>query len=154
MFQWTFSLPPEPVASWSNFLSSNPEAMIGFSTLGPRTFHQLQTSFTAAYLQVGLPPRRHVLPFPATTLWERLYPSARVETEEIRITYPSVQAFLRAIKYAGADCASTRPTPIPREVYLRMCEYYATHFPAPQQAGIQVTYEAVYVILTDLSAHG
>ena len=120
-----------------------PGGWLAVSAFGARTFEELRASFEAAYRACGLPSREHVLSLLSYDGWRAICPDAECQQDVYVMSYPSVRAFLRAVKRAGASYPGARARSLPRAVWERMEDHYARTFPADGTAGIRATYQRI-----------
>jgi malonyl-CoA O-methyltransferase len=107
-FQW-FNHPRKTVSGYLDCLSS--EGVFAFSTFGPRTFHELHTSFDWASEQLNLPSDRHGQAFLSMDYWNGIFKGKATkhelfEQEHIEL-FTTVRDFLHSIKKVGASNATS-----------------------------------------------
>ncbi|HMO49911.1 MAG TPA: methyltransferase domain-containing protein [Kiritimatiellia bacterium] len=139
--QW-FQQPEDTLRYFQRRLT--PGGLMAWTTFGPKTFQELQTSFQAAYDQLGIPARPHNLPMLSMSYWTERFPEAEHEEAVYSCTYPDVRDFLRAVQLAGASYSPSGNQPLPRALVRAMMAYYQKHYPVANAAGIRATYHALF----------
>lgn len=123
-----------------------PGGMLAFATFGPRTFWELDCAFVAAGDREG--PRRGPLFF-APEEWAAMAKGAALIVRDVqevywRKRYPTVRAFLDAVKGTGANHAPAGPLRANRRTLLGMLEQYERLF--GERDGVPATYHVVWVV--------
>ena len=123
-----------------------PGGMLAFATFGPRTFWELDRDFAAAGDREAT--RRGPIFF-APEAWAAMAEEAGLAVREVREAhwrkrYPTVRAFLDAVKRTGASHAPAGPLRANRRTLLGMLEQYERLFGEPD--GVPATYHVVWIV--------
>jgi malonyl-CoA O-methyltransferase len=145
-FQW-FTRPGETLAAYYRSLA--PGGVLAFSTLGPQTFQELAESLERAARGLNLPAAP---PIPAQGFGDREtwshrlhragFPQPRLAREMVTATFPSVQAFLKALQATGAT--NPRPCPFPPRLLRALLAAYQTGY--DRDGAIPVSYEIIWAV--------
>ena len=145
-FQW-FTPPGETLAAYYQSLA--PGGVLAFSTLGPRTFHELAGALAQAARSLELPaaPPIPAQGFANRETWaNRLYragfPPARLTREMLTTTCPSVPEFLKALQATGAT--NPRPGAFPRRLLAGLIAAYQSGY--GRDGAIPVSYEIIWAV--------
>ncbi|MGO8760998.1 MAG: methyltransferase [Desulfobaccales bacterium] len=145
-FQW-FTHPEETLAALYRNLA--PGGVLAFSTLGPRTFHELAEALNRAArsLNLAAPPAIPAQGFGDRETWaHRLYgagfPQVRLAREMVTATFPSVKEFLKALQATGAT--NPRPCPLSPRLLAGLIEAYQTNYGS--DGAIPVSYEMIWAV--------
>jgi len=146
VFQW-FSRPGDTLREYFQLLG--PGGCLAFAALGPATFRELAQALAAAasVLALGEPPDIPARRFCSAEIWQNFLAAAgflgvRVQRGLRTKTYPTVQAFLRALQATGAT--NPAPRPFSPRLYRRMAGAYREAFGV--NGFIPVTYEAIWAV--------
>jgi len=128
-----------------------PAGTLAFSTFGSNTFHELHSSFQAAYRQLGKQDaERHGLTFREAREVEQMmiaagFQNVSVESFNEVLYYPSVRDFLYAIKSVGANTSQAKQGNSlgAKKLLLAMMDAYDQLYRTDR--GIPVTYEVMIV---------
>ncbi|MED4602306.1 malonyl-ACP O-methyltransferase BioC [Paenibacillus validus] len=148
--QW-FNEPADTMRAWLRMLK--PEGVLAFATFGPRTFHELHDSFTAAAESLQAAGRRRGQHFLSLSDWESLLDGASEEVtraftgEETmyELHFRDVRSFLYSVKKTGAGNANQEPAGgggISRKLLAAMEKAYVERYREPE--GIRATYHLLY----------
>jgi malonyl-CoA O-methyltransferase len=152
VFQW-FQLPSLTVRGLLSKLHSS-GGVFAFSTFGPRTFHELHASFTAAERLLSIDPVPHGQAFLPGNFWRTLFsdfvenPYAfRWEQMDRTLLHPTVGDFLTSIKRIGAGNATQASGSLPhmRQLFKHMEAYYLEHYSV--EGSIQATYDLGFGVI-------
>ena len=145
-FQW-FTHPEETLAAYYRNLA--PGGVLAFSTLGPRTFHELAEALNRAARSLNLPvtPPIPAQGFGDRETWaHRLYragfPKAGLAREMVTATFPSVKEFLKALQATGAT--NPRPCSISPRLLHALIATYQTGY--GRDGAIPVSYEMIWAV--------
>ena len=145
-FQW-FTLPGETLKAYFQTLS--PGGCLAFSTLGPRTFRELDASLSqaAATLNLDAAPEITARRFLDCQNWEDLlalagFSQVRLSREILTAHFPSVPEFLQALKATGAT--NPRPRPFSPRLFSALIQAYEARF--RQNGSVPVTYEVIWAV--------
>ncbi len=145
-FQW-FTRPGKTLAAY--YQSLGPGGVLAFSTLGPRTFHELAGALAQAARCLDLPtaPPIPAQGFANREAWSnRLYRAgfrqARLTREMLTATCPSVPEFLKALQATGAT--NPRPGPFPRRLLTGLIAAYQNAY--GRDGAIPVSYEIIWAV--------
>ncbi len=145
-FQW-FTDPEGTLKAYWRSLA--PGGRLAFSTLGPRTFHELAASVRRASQALRLPevPEIPAVRFLGPADWQKSLHRAgfsRVKMAEktMLVDFPSVVEFLKALQATGAT------NPRPRAFTPRFFKSLDTAYQAAfrQNGTIPVTYEVIWAL--------
>lgn len=143
-FQW-FTLPGETLKAYFQTLS--PGGCLAFSTLGPRTFRELDASLSqaAATLNLDAAPEITARRFLDCQNWEDLlalagFSQVRLTRQIITAHFPTVPEFLQALKATGAT--NPRPRPFSPRLFSALIRAYEARF--RQNGSVPVTYEVIW----------
>jgi malonyl-CoA O-methyltransferase len=151
-FQW-FQHPSQTIKSLLSKLQPS-GSVFAFSTFGPRTFHELHSSFLAAETLLSIDPVPHGQAFLPRSFWRKLFANLlsnsqtfKWEQRERIFLHPSVRDFLTSIKRVGAGNATRSSGSIPqvRQLFKQMEAHYLEHFSVEDR--IQATYDLGYGII-------
>ena len=145
-FQW-FTHPRTTLESQAQTLA--PGGCLAFSTLGPRTFRELDASLiqAAAALNVPRMPEIPARNFNTLKKWEYFLDQAgftRVQStrEILEAHFPNVPEFLKAIKALGAT--NPQPRAFSPRLLNALIRAYESRF--RQNGSIPVTYEIIWAL--------
>ncbi|GFN32094.1 methyltransferase domain-containing protein [Paenibacillus xylaniclasticus] len=153
-FQW-FVQPARTLAALHETISQG--GLLAFTTFGPRTMHELHTSFRHAYERLHLSYRHHGLTFLPLSSWQNMLQEAgfrlvdAVSLEQVE-RHRSVPAFLHTVKAIGASVSSaevnsfTSKVSTMRKLFHEMYRVYESLFPASCGTGITATYETLMLV--------
>jgi malonyl-CoA O-methyltransferase len=143
-FQW-FTNPGETLQAYFQALS--PGGCLAFSTLGPRTFRELDASLSqaAATLNLAAAPEITARRFLDSRDWEDLlalagFSRVRLTRQIITAHFPSVPEFLQALKATGAT--NPRPRPFSPRLFSALIRAYDARF--RQNGSVPVTYDVIW----------
>lgn len=145
-FQW---LSQPAVTLRGLFRMLRPGASLFFSTFGPRTFTELHESFAQAHAVLGQDEVRHGLSFHSASDWKAMLLSAGfddclVTSQQVKLYYPGVREFLRAVKAVGANASQEKAPGLgSRRLLAEMIRYYEDIYGS--EKGIPVTYDLIYI---------
>ncbi len=145
-FQW-FTNPGGALQAYAQALS--PQGCLAFSTLGPRTFGELDASLhqAAACLNLTAPPAIAAREFLNYRHWEDLlalagFSQVRLTRQIITADFPNVPEFLRALKAMGAT--NPRPRPFSPRLLNALIQAYEARFRT--NGSVPATYEVIWAI--------
>lgn len=145
-FQW-FTHPGAALESQAQALA--PGGCLAFSTLGPRTFKELDASLVEAAQALNVPrmPEIPARSFNTLRKWEALLEQAgfsRVQSarEILEAHFPNVPEFLKALKALGAT--NPRPRAFSPRLLNALIRAYESRF--RQNGSIPVTYEIIWTL--------
>jgi malonyl-CoA O-methyltransferase len=145
-FQW-FTRPGETLRVYAQLL--NPGGWLAFSSLGPKTFTELQTALglAAAVINLERPPLIPARDFLTLGDWEDLLDLAglsRVQSlvQTLEAHFPGVPEFLRALKAMGAT--NPRPRAFSPRLLQALVRAYDSRF--RQNGTIPVTYDIFWAL--------
>lgn len=152
VFQW-FSRPGETMAAY--YLLLAPGGTLAFAALGPATFQELTGALKKASQDLGY-PSSYSIPaagFTSRETWEKLLREAGFQEVRLRRclrqeVFPSVQDFLRALKFTGAT--NPEPRPLPPRFFRRLLEAYREAYGL--NGFIPVTYEALWAVARKMAS--
>ncbi|WP_164779517.1 methyltransferase domain-containing protein [Paenibacillus kobensis] len=153
-FQW-FVHPARTLAALRGSLSDG--GLLAFTTFGPRTMHELHTSFQQAYHRLEMPYKHHGLSFHSLSAWQNMLHDSGwrlldASSQEQIETHRSVPDFLHTVKAIGASAASTDAQRISlgdgagRRLFREMFQIYESLFPEPDGTGVAATYETITIL--------
>jgi malonyl-CoA O-methyltransferase len=151
-FQW-FNQPAATIDQYLRLL--NKGGTFAFATFGPQTFYELRASFQAAELELKLPHTKHGQSFSSAEEWLSFFPKQSGTSfewhDELRVEhFPTVGAFLNAVKRVGASNANASSTSgqqthfAGKSMFRAMEQWYWQHY--ADERGIHATYELGFAI--------
>jgi len=145
-FQW-FTRPQETLQAYARILS--PGGCLAFSSLGPRTFRELETSLSlaAAALHLERTPEIPAQKFLTLQDWQNLLDLAGLAPVQagqqlLEAHYPTVPEFLKALQATGAT--NPRPRAFSPRLLQALIRAYDTRF--RQNGSIPATYEIFWAL--------
>jgi len=145
-FQW-FTLPQETMKAY--FQALKPGGCLAFSTLGPRTFGELDFSLSQAAAVLNLETALEITArgFLSSQKWEDLlalagFSRVKLVQQILEAHFPTVPEFLQALKAMGAT--NPRPRPFSPRLLSALIQAYEARF--RQNGSIPVTYEIIWAL--------
>lgn len=146
--QW-FNDPSKTLRAYRNLLSPNGKLL--FSTFGGKTFVELKSAFDFAYQNLGYAKNEHVTTLPPVNFWKLAFQDATIKEQVYQPTFLSVRNFLKSVQEAGATYSVKNRSPIPKEIYKEMIEYYKNHYSINGMGEVQASYHAVFILIENFA---